>query len=57
MRQRKQSGKSLLIRSGLRYLWEEIKTMNVAKMRSLRRLLWGYFLFKRDQRRRALPEN
>jgi hypothetical protein len=57
MARKNQSGKSLLIKSGLRYLWEEMKTMNVAKFRSLRRLLWSYFMFKRDQRRRALPEN
>lgn len=41
-----ESGKARLIKGSLLYLWEEIKTMNMTKLKALSRILSGYFKMK-----------
>ena len=43
---KKESGKSRLIKGSLLYLWEELKTMNMVKMKALYRIGSGYVKMK-----------
>lgn len=41
-----ESGKVRLIKGSLLYFWEEIKTMNLRKLKALFRILSGYLKMK-----------
>ena len=47
-----ESGKSRLIKGALLYAWEELKTMNWAKLKALARILSGYFKMKYQDHKR-----
>jgi hypothetical protein len=46
MEETKPSGKTTLIQGALRFLWEELKTLNRMKFRSLARMGRGYWKMK-----------
>jgi hypothetical protein len=46
MANRKDSGKVILFKGTMSYLWEEIKTINRRKLSALRRILAGYIRMK-----------
>lgn len=46
MTKKNESGKSRLIKGGLLYAWEELKTMNVTKFKALYRIGTGYLKMK-----------
>lgn len=46
MTKTKLSGKSRLIKGSMLYLWEEIKTLNRAKLKAAWRMLSGYLEMK-----------
>lgn len=41
-----ETGKMRVIKASLLYLWEEIKTMNLTKLKALTRILTGYIKMK-----------
>lgn len=45
------TGKGLLIKGALRYLWEEVKTMNTNKLSALANILKGYVKMKSAPRK------
>ncbi len=51
MIRRKLSGKTRLVLGSLSYLKEEIKTLNRAKMRALKKIISGYIEMKFNQRK------
>ena len=51
MANRMESGKSRLVKGSLLYLWEEVKTLNRAKIKALMRILSGYIRMKLDQKK------
>lgn len=46
MKKRKVSGKTRLILGSLSYLKEEVKTLNFAKLRALKKIISGYIEMK-----------
>lgn len=52
MNRKKESGKTKLFKGGVVFLWEELKTMNTAKLRSLGKIIYGYALVKWAKRKR-----
>lgn len=50
----KQSGRLKFLRGLFQFLWEEIKTINVAKLRGLYKILTGYVAMKLARRRKRL---
>lgn len=46
MTKKLESGKARLIKGSLLYAWEEMKTMNMVKVRALGRILSGYLRMK-----------
>lgn len=46
MTKKVESGRSRLIKGSLLYLWEEVKTMNLAKFKALYRMGTGYVRMK-----------
>lgn len=46
MAKKKESGKSRMIKGSLRYLWEEVKTMNVSKFKAIYHIGTGYLRMK-----------
>ncbi len=46
MDQQKQSGKARLIKGSLKYLWEEVKTLNPKKLHAIGSMVGGYFSMK-----------
>lgn len=46
MTKKVESGKSRLIKGSLLYAWEELKTMNMTKMKALYRIGTGYLKMK-----------
>jgi hypothetical protein len=59
MEKTSETGKSRLLKGSLSYFWEELKTLNRAKLRALWKILSGYVRLKWDQFRshqRMLPK-
>lgn len=46
-----ESGKARLIKGSLLYAWEELKTMNITKLRALGRIFSGYVKMKFSDKR------
>lgn len=47
-----QTPKSKFFSGVLQFAWAEIKTMNMIKIKSLYKIAVGYFLMKRNEKRR-----
>lgn len=45
------SGKKRFIKGTVLYLWEELKTMNQAKIHALKAIITGYLKMKKNQKR------
>lgn len=57
MTKKNESGKARLIKGGLLYFWEEMKTMNVTKFKALYRIGTGYLKMRiADFRRPAVGQ-
>lgn len=52
MTKKLESGKSRLIKGSLLYLWEELKTMNMVKLKALGRIATGYFRMKFSEKKK-----
>lgn len=46
MKQEKESGKKRMVKGMFRYFWEELKTLNHAKIKSLSQIASGYIRMK-----------
>jgi hypothetical protein len=55
MKRKIQNGKFKFYKSLFSFIWVEIKTMNVEKLRSMVNLAWGFLALKKSKKAAKIP--